>query len=65
MVQAPMKKGQEMKVLNKGHVELKENEFVTNIKARFVHTTSFEFGSNIVGLIFTINTGRSYKWDAL
>ena len=60
-----MKKGEELKVLNKGHVKLKENEFITNIKARFVHTSSREYGSNIVGLIFTFNTGRSFKWDAL
>ena len=60
-----MKKGEELKVLNKGHVKLKENEFITNIKARFVHTMSSEYGSNIVGLIFTLNTGRSFNWDDL
>ena len=64
--QAPLNFGSQMKEHKEEHYyHLKEGEYITNIKLRFVHTTSYEFGSNIVGFVFNLNSGKKLLWDAL
>ena len=60
----PRNKGKDKEVINH-YIEIKDGESISNLSFRFVHTTSYEFGSNIVGMVVTLSSGRVAKWDAL
>ena len=44
--------------------ELEEGEYIAKIRLRTVHTTSFEFGTNIVGVHWKTSKGRWFDDDA-